>query len=110
MNLNEILLNLLMLVVTAVITAVSQTIKQKFLVDKSATELSTARKIVDIVVRAVEQVYIELDGSERYEKSVKKAQALLSQNGISLTEEQLKLFIESSVQTMNAELDKNLAK
>ena len=69
---------------------------------KGLTEiLSQKQYLVDIAVRAIEQIYINEDGPKKLQKAKITALELLSKNGIEITQAELDNFIESSVNAMN---------
>lgn len=58
-------------------------------------------KIVKTVIKAVEQIYSDLDGPEKYEKAVENITLMLEEKGIcQCTELEVKLLIESAVKEL----------
>ena len=59
-------------------------------------------KVVKTVIKAVEQIYKDLNGQEKYEKAVENISAILEEKGIcQCTELEIKMLIESAVKEMN---------
>lgn len=59
------------------------------------------RKVVEICVKAVEQLYRDLDGAEKLEKAKENIFAMLTQEGIVITEIEMDMLIESVVAEFN---------
>lgn len=68
---------------------------KKFINDK------TKRKIVKTCVCAVEQIYKDLHGEDKYNKVVESATDMLAERGIKITEFEIKILIESAVNEFN---------
>ena len=67
----------------------------KFINDK------TKEKVVKVCVGAVEQLYKELHGEEKYNKVVESVVEMLDEKGITITELELKMLIEATVCEFN---------
>lgn len=61
----------------------------------------TKKSVVKTCVQAVEQVYTDLHGQEKFDKCVEAASEILSQKGVKITELELKMLIESAVKEFN---------
>ena len=61
----------------------------------------TKKHIVETVVKAVEQVYKDLDGPEKLEKAKENIILMLQEKGITITEVELDMLIESVVAEFN---------
>ena len=61
----------------------------------------TKKSIVSTCVYAIEQLYKNLHGEEKLNKCIRAAAALLQDCSITVTEEELRLLIESAVNEMN---------
>ncbi len=59
------------------------------------------RRVVETCVKAVEQLYHELDGPEKLEKAKENILAMLTQEGIEITEIEMDMLIESVVAEFN---------
>ena len=57
----------------------------------------TAKIVVDDVVKFVQQVYKDLDGPEKLQKALTEASTILNEKGISISETELDMLIESAV-------------
>lgn len=65
----------------------------------------TKRNVVKTCVKAVEQLYKELHGEEKYEKCVEACTEMLAERGLSITEIELKMLIESAVGEINKAIE-----
>lgn len=61
----------------------------------------TKQAVVKTCVEAVEQLYKELHGEEKYNKVVESASEMLCEKGITITELELKMLIEAAVGEFN---------
>ena len=68
---------------------------------KRVCDDKTKKEVCEQCVKAAEQVYKELTGSERYDKVLKAAKKILANKGISITELELKVYIEAAVGEAN---------
>ncbi|MDD6224515.1 MAG: phage holin, LLH family [bacterium] len=93
-NLLEIIITLLTGVVTYIVTRVK--IKYEEYVNSE-----TKQKVVKTVVNAVEQLYADLDGTEKLAKSKDNIIALLQEKGLSITDLELDMMIEEVVNGFN---------
>ena len=57
----------------------------------------TAKIVVDDVVKFVQQVYKDLDGTEKLQKALTEASTILNEKGISISDTELDMLIESAV-------------
>lgn len=62
---------------------------------------STKKSVVKTVIQAVEQIYTDLHGEEKYNKAVEAISEMLAEKGISATEFEIKMLIESTVNEFN---------
>ena len=77
---------------------------------KKISDDRTKEQVCKTVVKAVEQMYSDLTGDERYEKAVESVSEMLAEKGIGATELEVKMLIESAVKEMNINLGKTGAK
>lgn len=77
---------------------------------KKISDDRTKEQVCKTVVKAVEQMYSDLTGDERYEKAVESVSEMLEEKGIGATELEVKMLIESAVKEMNINLGKTGAK
>ena len=73
---------------------------------KKFSDERTKEQVCKTVVKAVEQMYSDLTGDERYEKAVESVSEMLEEKGIGATELEVKMLIESAVKEMNINLGK----
>ena len=57
----------------------------------------TVKVVVDNVVKWVQQVYYELEGPEKLQKALTEASTILNEKGITISETELDMLIESAV-------------
>ena len=69
----------------------------------------TKREVAMTVVKAMEQMYADLTGTERYEKAMESMSEMLEQKGIAITELEIKMLIEAAVKEMNTNIKKTEA-
>lgn len=92
------LLELIVATLTGVATFIGTKIK-KIYEEKVNTE--TKEKVVNTVVNAVEQLYKDLKGEEKLNKCIENAIEMLNEKGIMVTELELRMMIESTVNGFN---------
>ena len=73
---------------------------------KKYSDERTKEQVCKTAVKAVEQMYADLTGDERYEKAVESVSEMLEEKGIGATELEVKMLIESAVKEMNINLGK----
>ena len=81
-------------VITAIAGYIGTGIKklyQKYIDDK------TKEKVAITVVKAVKQLYNDLDGEEKLEKAIEYISEMLSEKGINASELEIRMLIESAV-------------
>lgn len=78
-------------------------IKIKSLYEKYITD-KTKKDVVETCVKAVEQLYKDLHGEEKYEKAVESISEMLEQKGIEITDLEIKMLIESVCHSFNESL------
>ena len=61
----------------------------------------TKKDVAKTVVQAVEQIYKDLNGSERLSKAIESASEMLADKGIKVTEIELRMLLESAVGEFN---------
>jgi LL-H family phage holin len=90
-----------MAILYAVVTAIAgyigtaiKNIYQKFINDQ------TKEKVVKTVVKAVKQLYSDLSGEEKLAKAIENITEILTEKGISITELEIRMLIESAVEEM----------
>lgn len=68
---------------------------------KRVCDDKTKKEVCERCVKAVEQIYKDLTGSERYDECLKAAKKMLKEKGITITELELKVYIEAAVGEAN---------
>jgi hypothetical protein len=92
------LLEIIVAVLTGIATFIGTKVK-KIYEEKVNTE--TKEKVVKTVVNAVEQIYKDLKGEEKLNICIENATEMLNEKGITITELELRMLIESSVNSFN---------
>lgn len=85
-------------IITAVVSYLG--IKIKALIEKWAED-KTKRDAAETCVRAVEQLYKDLHGEEKFKVCVENLTAMLNEKGITITELEIKMLVEAAVQKLN---------
>lgn len=88
------LLEIIGVILTGIATFLGTRIK-KLYEERVSTE--TAEKIVRTVVNAVEQLYKDFSGEEKLNSAMAYASEMLESKGIEITELELRMLIESTV-------------
>lgn len=78
----------------------------KALFDKFFTD-KTKRDVAKTVVQAVEQVYKDLHGEEKLGEALIAASEMLAEKGISVSDLELRMLIESALAEFNKAFEKN---
>lgn len=61
----------------------------------------TKKSVVKTVVQAVNQLYKDLHGEDKYNKAVELASDMLAEKGVSISELEIKMLIEAAVNEFN---------
>ena len=93
-------------ILTAIAGALGMWIKQVY---TEVVNTKTKERIVKICVQAVEQLYKDLHGEEKYNKVVESVVQMLEEKGITITELELKMLIEAAVGEFNEAFKKSEA-
>lgn len=94
----DILLPILATFLTGLFTYIGTRLKKVY-EEKVNTE--TAKAVVEDAVRFVEQVYTDLHGQEKLEKTTAQVVEVLQSKGISISEAEINMLIESAVYGLN---------
>ena len=65
----------------------------------------TKRSVARTVVQGVEQIYKDLHGQEKLDKAMEAAAAMLKENGITVTDLELRMLLESALAEFNRVFD-----
>ena len=97
---------ILSMVITAVVGAVGtglglliKWLYNKTIGDKIKTE--TIEKIAGLVVKYVEQVWTDIHGEEKLDKALEAFSEMLSQKGITISELEMRVYLESALAGFN---------
>ena len=63
------------------------------------------KSVVRTCVKAVEQLYTDIHGKDKFDACVGKINEILSESGINASDVELEMLIESAVKKMNARID-----
>ncbi len=98
----DIIIDALIGLATTALTAIAGYLglKLKAHLEKQEVE-KTTKKVVQTVVRAVEQMYKDLHGEQKLEKAIESATEILASKGIIITELELRMLIEETVGAFN---------
>lgn len=66
----------------------------------------TKREVAAQVVKFVEQVYKDLHGEEKLEKAIEAAAEMLNEKGITISELELRVLLESALAELNGAFNK----
>ena len=64
------------------------------------------RDVVETAIKGVEQIYKDLHGEEKLHNAMVAASEMLAEEGIAVTELELRMLIEAAVKKMNEEFRK----
>lgn len=104
------LINLVIVVITALVGWVAQKVTAYFKEKGLITKLETNKELVRIVVNAVEQTYKHLDGDEKLKVAKIELVKLMNEKKIKISEKEIDTLIESAVKEMNDTIKKELNK
>lgn len=94
----DMLLPILATFLTGLFTYIGTRLKKVY-EEKVNTE--TAKQVAEDSVRFVEQVYKDLHGKEKLDKAVEQVAQVLGSKGISISEAEIYMLIESAVYGLN---------
>lgn len=92
------LLEIIVAILTGIATFIGSKVK-KIYEEKVNTE--TKEKVVNTVVNAVEQIYKDINGEQKLQICIENAIEMLNEKGLSITELELRMLIESTVNSFN---------
>lgn len=99
--LGEVLLTIFGAIGTAIATIVKNKYEEYINAKLEEKIDETKAKVVTECVNAVEQVYKDLTGKEKFIKVVEYVDARLEQKGITISEVEIKMLAESAVYALN---------
>ena len=92
------LLEILVAIITGVASFVGIEVKKIY---EKYINTKVKRDVVDSTVKYVEQVFKDIHGEEKLNKAKEKARQWLAEKGISISEVELEILIESAVNAFN---------
>lgn len=104
-GLQEAVMQLAVVVITGLVSVLTAKATAYFKEKGLLAKLDAKKKSVDIAVNAVEQIYYEQEGPERYKQARTRAIDLLNKQGITITEQELDTLIEAAVAGMKQGYD-----
>lgn len=104
-GLQEAVMQLAVVVITGLVSVLTAKATAYFREKGLLAKLDAKKKSVDIAVNAVEQIYYEEEGPERYKQAKVRAIDLLNKQGITITEQELDTLIEAAVAGMKQGYD-----
>ena len=96
-GLQEAVMQLAVVIITGLVSVLTAKATAYFKEKGLLAKLDAKKKSVDIAVNAVEQIYYEEEGPERYKQARTRAIDLLNKQGITITEQELDTLIEAAV-------------
>lgn len=90
----DILLPVLATFLTGLFTYIGTKLKSAY---EKKVNTETAKVVVEDVVKFVEQVYTDIHGKEKLQKAIEQASTILQNKGISISETEINMLIESAV-------------
>lgn len=88
---------------TAIVGFIGTALKKEY---EDSNEDKKKREIIANVVKSVEQIYKNIHGTEKLKKAMETASKMLAQKGISITELELMVLIESALCEFNDAFNK----
>lgn len=104
-GLQEAVMQLAVVIITGLVSVLTAKATVYFKEKGLLAKLDAKKKSVDIAVNAVEQIYYEEEGPERYKQARTRAIDLLNKQGITITEQELDTLIEAAVSGMKQGYD-----
>lgn len=98
----DILLPVLATFLTGLFTYIGTKLKSAY---EKKVNTETAKAVVEDVVKFVEQVYTDIHGKEKLQKAIEQASIILQNKGISISEAEINMLIESAVYGLNEGLN-----
>ena len=95
------LMEIIVTILTAIATYIGTKIKKIY---EEKVNDDTKRKVVSTVVKAVEQLYKDLNGEEKLEKAQENIVEMLNEKGIMITELEMNMLIEEVCNSFKKEV------
>ena len=84
-------------ILTAIAGAIGIAIKNLY---KKVVDNDTKEKVAKTVVKAVKQIYADLNGEEKLQKAIENITEMLMEKGITITELETRMLIEAAVEEL----------
>lgn len=97
-SLQPYILEIIVAILTGVASFIGMKIKKVY---EEHINTKTKKDVVDTTVKYVEQVYKDIHGEEKLNKAKEKALEWLKEKGISVSDTELEILIEASVNGFN---------
>lgn len=94
-------ITLLSTVLTAIFSYIGLRLKKLY---EEKINTDTKEKVVKTVCEAVEQLYKDLSGEEKLDEAILNASVMLEEKGIKITELELRMLIEATINSFNSGL------
>lgn len=94
---SEILIPILATAITALAGYIGVQIKAIY---KKHVDDKTKESVVKTVVKAVKQLYGDLNGEQKLEKAIENITTILGEKGIAITELEIRMLIEAAVEEL----------
>ena len=92
------LIEILSVILTGIVTYVGLQIKKLF---EQHIDTQVKKNVVDSTVKYIEQVYKDIHGQDKLNKAKEKALEWLNEKGITISDTELEILIESAVNGFN---------
>lgn len=102
-SLHPYILEIIVAILTGVASFIGMKVKKVY---EDHVNTKTKKDVVDTTVKYVEQVYKDIHGAEKLEKAKEKALEWLNEKGINISDTELEILIEASVNGFNNGLNK----
>lgn len=104
--LTQYVLEIISLVLAAAFTWIGAELKKLY---NKYIDTQTKKDVVNTVVQAVEQIYKDLHGNDKLNKALEMASGMFEEKGITVTETELLVLVESAVGSFNNVFNKGIA-
>lgn len=106
-GLTESVLQLVSVVIVSLLGVVTKSVVSYLSTKNFLKNIEGKEKVALAAVKATEQFLSETGGKEKFENAKKELISMLDIRGIKITDEEIKVFLEAAVKTMNDEYQAN---
>lgn len=96
-------LQIMYAIITAIAGYIGIALKNLY---KKYVNTKVKRDVVETAIRGVEQIYKDIHGPEKLQNAMVAASEMLAEEGIAVTDLELRMLIEAAVKKMNEEFRK----